>query len=321
MRLGASFSPRRCGWHGIPARETFAALLELGFGVIRLSAYWDEIGDRGYTDLDWLLDAARSAGKPVLLTVGMKAMQWPEFHLPAGISADPDRRGRVGRDATLAAEVLAFVSTTVARYRDREAVVAWQVENEPFNRSGPNRWWIDPGLVRREIAAVRALDSRPIAVNAFAHFDAQVDADSRPRLGIFGARTLNPEEQILDVLGARDVLGLDVYTAIGRESGGATVVLRAAPDWPDVAARIRGAAERRDKECWIIEAQAEPWEPTRGGYVDPISFGPADIGRVHGELARAGFTTVLLWGCEYWFWRAAAGDRRWLDAATQLLGR
>ena len=38
-------------------------------------------------------------------------------------------------------------------------------------------------------------------------------------------------------------------------------------------------------------------------------------------MAAAGFTTILLWGCEYWLWRAGTGDSRWLDAVNGLLGK
>jgi hypothetical protein len=37
------------------------------------------------------------------------------------------------------------------------------------------------------------------------------------------------------------------------------------------------------------------------------------------QLAGAGFETILLWGAEYWLWRADAGDSRWLDAARRVL--
>jgi hypothetical protein len=308
-RVGTSFSPRRCARFGIPVRSTFERVLELGFAPIRLSAYWDEIRRDGYGDLDRLVDAAQEAGRQVVLTAGVKAMQWPEFYLPPDVAPDPDRQGRIGRAARFAHEVTNFVAETVARYRDRPCIVCWQVENEPFNRSGPRRWWIDPRLVRREVAAVRVLDRRPIVLNAFAHFDPTTDADSRPRRGPLGLRRLSPEKAILALLRPTDVLGLDVYTAI--------VDRRAEPGWAEHAQRWLTGARRRACDAWVIECQAEPWEAPGGDYASPRSFTPDDLVSVHGRLVAAGFATILLWGCEYWLWRASAGDSRWLEAAER----
>ena len=56
------------------------------FGILRLSASWREIERYGYEHLDWLLTTAERARQPVLLTVGMKALGWPEFYLPEGLS-------------------------------------------------------------------------------------------------------------------------------------------------------------------------------------------------------------------------------------------
>jgi len=43
VRVGTSFSPRRCGRFGLPVRETFRDVLARGFAIVRMSAYWDEI--------------------------------------------------------------------------------------------------------------------------------------------------------------------------------------------------------------------------------------------------------------------------------------
>jgi hypothetical protein len=298
--VGTSFSMRRCAALGLTPESTFTQVLELGFGLIRVSAYWDQVRKDGYAALDWIFDAAHDARQSILLTVGMKAIRWPEFYIPPDLRPMPRRGGGIGLDSGLAHDVLAFVSETVARYRDRPEVVAWQVENEPFNRSGPQRWWIEPRLVRREVQSVRDLDGRPIVLNAFAYFDPRLDEESRPRRGPFGVRRLEPEKAILDVA---DILGLDVYTAIaGRTS---------APDWADRAERWLRTAQQRRKAAWITESQAEPWGSS--------SFGPDDMVAVHAQLRRACFSTILLWGCEHWFAQAAAGDTRWLEAAKHLV--
>src|SRR5260221_2401970 len=151
--------------------------------------------------------------------------------------------------------------------------------------------------------AVRALDARPIILNALNHSDRNLDSESRPRRGPFGLRRLVAEKAILGLLGPSDILGLDAYTAIGAEDRGTQVLRSAAPDWAESAASQLRAARRRGQEAWIIEAQAEPWESTHATYADPLSFAPEDMGAVYDRLVGAGYSTILLWGCEYWLLR------------------
>src|SRR5581483_12261568 len=240
-------------------------------------------------------------------------------YLPAGVAPAADRSGRIGTEPGLAAAVIRFVSGVVRRYRDRAAIAAWQVENEPFNRSGPQRWWIDPRLVRREMAAVRELDSRPIVLNSFSHVNASLDRASRPRGGPLWLRRLVPERQILELLAPGDVLGLDTYTAIGAVVNRERIVRRSDPDWASHAGSWLRAARAQGHDAWVIEAQAEPWEASGETWASPLSFAPEHIGSVHGRLAEAGYSTILLWGCEYWLWRASAGDSRWVDAVRCLV--
>jgi len=43
------------------------------------------------------------------------------------------------------------------------------------------------------------------------------------------------------------------------------------------------------------------------------------IRTMFGALKDAGYSTILLWGSEYWLWRAADGDSRWLDTVQTIL--
>ena len=211
------------------------------------------------------------------------------------------------------------------RYRDNPALVAWQIENEPFNRAGPQRLWIDAKFLRDEITSVRQLDGRhrPLIVNAFSHVNLVFDQASA-RQGfdlrqLLGFDADSAESDSLAVLNRGDVLGLDVYTAIGYQFLGQDHLSRADADWPDRLARVRDLAKRQGKQAWITEAQAEPWESTEDTYTDPKSTSPAAIRSVFENLKDAGYGTVLFWGSEYWLWRADNGDPRWIDAIKAIL--
>src|SRR5256886_10580639 len=113
---------------------------------------------------------------------GMKGLGWPEVYVPAsalppgGLTQGQD----AASDASLRDATLAFVYETVTRYRDHSTLISWQVENEPFNRAGPQRLWIDAAFLPDEIASVRALDGhpRPVILNPVSHFNLLVDQAS-----------------------------------------------------------------------------------------------------------------------------------------------
>jgi hypothetical protein len=325
VRVGVSFSPERARALGLDYQAAFHRLLAMHFRVIRLSAYWSEIDESGYGDLDWLMSEAQRSRQPIVLSVGMKGLGWPEFFVapaylpPGGIPDGQD----VARDDGLRQAALRFVDGTVRRYQDNRALIAWQVENEPFNLAGLHKWSIDASFLEQEIEAVRELDDHPIVVNAFSHFNFTLDQASQRQgfdLGsLLGFDSGSVESQCLEVLDAGDVLGLDVYTRIGYSFLGQDSVGKAGNDWADQAGRWHAIAEKQGKRAWVTEAQAEPWESSSDSYADPRSFHPADIAGVFNGLKEEGFTTIMLWGSEYWLWRASLGDESWLDAAGAIV--
>jgi len=327
VQVGTSFSPARAAYLGLDYRSAFKRLEAMHFRVIRLGSYWDEIDQDGYSQLDWLMTEAQRAHQPIVLTVGMKALGWPEFFVPPSV-LDVTRLNAgqdVASDSGLRDATLGFVQDTVLRYRDNQELVAWQVENEPFNRAGPQRLWIDATFLRDEIKSVRQLDGhhRPLIVNAFSHFNLVFDQasarqgfDLRQMLG-FDAD--GAESDSLSVLKPGDVLGLDVYTAIGYQFLGQDHLSRADADWPDRLARLHDLAKRQGKQAWITEAQAEPWESSGTTDTNPKSTSPQAMRSIFENLKDSGYTTILFWGSEYWLWRQDQGDARWTDTIKTIL--
>jgi hypothetical protein len=327
VQIGISFNPHRAESMGLDYRRAFTRLEAMHFRVIRLSAYWDQIDQEGYGQLDWLMNEAQRAGQPIVLAVGMKGLGWPEFYIPssaipaAGLSQGQD----VATDSSVREATLAFVNDTVVRYRNNSTLVAWQVENEPFNRAGPQRLWIDAAFLRQEVTSVRELDGhhRPLIVNAFSHFNLLLDqASARQGFDLrqwLGFEADSAERDGLSALNKGDVLGLDVYTAIGYRFLGQDQISHADGDWPDRLAKVRELARRQGKQAWITEAQAEPWESGVNSDVKPKSTSPQAIRSLFVNLKEAGFSTVLFWGAEYWLWRADNGDLRWIDTIKAIV--
>ena len=312
VALGTSFAPWRAQALGLDHRVAFERICAMRFALVRLSASWRDVAQFGYAGLDWLLGEAERVGQPVLLTVGMKALGWPEFYLPAGM--DPGK-------AAVQRRAIVHVRDLVRRYRDNPMLVAWQIENEPFNRSGPQALSIPRRMVRAEADAIRSLDgTRPLVVTGFTHFDAGIDRSSsrdqsswKHRLGLAPPA----EREALSILHRGDVLGLDVYRAIGwLDAEGHQRLAHAAPDQFAAVASWQRIARQQGKRLWVTEAQAEPWEARRQTHADPLSLHPEAIGALVKQLVGVGVETILLWGSEYWLWRADSGDPRWIDTVS-----
>jgi len=319
VRVGVSFSPLRAAYLGLDYRDAFRRLESMGFKVIRVPVSWQEVQAEGYDTTDWLVADAAARHQPLVLVVGMKGLGWPEFYIP------PDRLprgvvdgGDVSQDPLLRSATLNFIQETVERYRDNPIVVAWQVENEPLNQAGPHKWWIGASFLQEEVRLVRSLDSRPLVLSTFQHFNLLFDqATSRFGLSFFDGDSA--EKNSLALLQPGDVLGLDAYTRIGYTLLGGEHVAHAGDGWADRVGRWRTAALEQGRQAWVTESQAEPWEASMATYATPRSFAPGDLEATYEGLKDQGFGTILLWGSEYWLWRAQAGDQRWLQAVERIL--
>ena len=136
---------------------------------------------------------------------------------------------------------------------------------------------------------------------------------------LLGLESSTAESQSLGLLGHKDILGLDIYAEIGYGFLGQTGVSHAGSDWATKAGHWRGVASSEGKRAWITEAQAEPWESAISSYGDPKSTLASDIDTRFDSIRSQGFGTILLWGSEYWLWRADNGDPSWLDAVKGIL--
>jgi hypothetical protein len=310
VAVGVSFSPERALGNGLDDLAAFRRLEAMRFAVIRLAVYWDGVDSCGYGRLDRLVAEAEHAGQPLVLSVGMKAPGWPEFHVPAPLAAaTPDNPG-------LRAAALHHVRRTVERYRASPAIAAWQVENEPLDAAGPRRWRLGRDFLLQEIADVRRLDRRPIVLTAFAPVrrtcDHVSDRDGCDAGALAGVDATGSIAELLGMLRPDDVLGLDVYTGVGLS--------RAADCWPARAAGWLSLAGSAGRRVWVTELQAEPWEPTPATLDRPVSTSPARIAADFAILRSLGYRQILLWGSEYWLRRDRQGDDRWLETAAALAG-
>lgn len=305
MNVGFTFSPRQASYLDVSWRQAFHAAMQLMPNLVRLGVYWDEIepspGVYDFSGLDWLIGHTPSQSG-VLLSVGMKAPRWPEYYLPAWLERGLKipNGGDVAADPRVRQATLHFIAHVVKHYRASGKVRYWQVENEPLDPSGPHRWRLDAGFLAQEVGLVRALDpTRPIVINLF--------VDTSP-LGALPPWREALARRARRLLHLADILGLDIYPVRPITTAG----LRLSFTWPvwSWEQRVRALqrlARASGRQIWISEAQAEPWLPARlipSGRSPAHNVGPRLAASTVDRLRTDGFSTILLWGVEYWYMRS-----------------
>ena len=181
-RLGISFRPLQAADLGLDPDDALSALLEYPFQVIRLAAYWNRLepgpGRFEPGELDRQLDAAEQAGKQVIVCVGpVKAFGYPEFFVPPHHLDRPLREGALvtpEEHRRLLEAGTAFVTRVIERYRDRNAIIAWQVEHEAVDPLGvEHSWRLSESFVARR--GRRGAHRRPGPPGADERLPAHVD--------------------------------------------------------------------------------------------------------------------------------------------------
>jgi hypothetical protein len=331
-RLGISFRPLQAEGFGLEPRATLSALLEHPFELIRLAALWNHVerapGIFDFAPLDWQLEAAARSGKQVILALGaVKNFGYPEFFVPGHhLRAPLPERTLITEEShpDLLDAALVFVNRVVDRYRDRKAVIAWQVEHEAVDPLGiEHSWRLSTGFVKREMAEVKRLDpERPLLLNGFLPLSLPVAAQQWWRTRDQGDSLSLAEE-------SADIIGLDFYPchALGA-AGGWTAYLDAGEQ--SRPRRARRLLERaRGRRLMIAEGQAEPWEavttpPNPAGRA-MASCPPERVIENYNRclvLAResdSALDAYLFWGAEYWLLRRQAGDDSYLGAFERIL--
>jgi hypothetical protein len=202
------------------------------------------------------------------------------------------------------------LQAAITRYAASGLLLAWQVENEPFDDVTSGRRGsvaLSAEAIDQQIRIVRQLDGEhPIVVTTYNSATLALDRAAASRWSWI--YHLLPAPQPAGhpdlALGTADVLGLDAYvvtpsTPLEEASAGERI------GWKTAAlAYWAEEAEKRDKQMWIMEMQAAPWAGVSG-------FTPEELLHSARLYRQAGAGVVLLWGVESWL----------QDPAWMLAGR
>lgn len=332
--LGISFRPPQVAALGLDARATLQTLLAYPMQLIRLGAYWNQIepepGAFNTDELDWQIDAAERAGVRIILCVGpLKVFSYPEFFVPAHQLRQPfPEHTRIKPSAYRALITAAtdFIARIVARYKHRQAIVAWQLEHEAVDPLGiEHSWRLDVDFVSEELAALKAADaSRPIVMNGFL-------PTSLPVRLMQHWRTRDQGDSLAVAQQMADIVGIDYYPRQALMTlGGKTLYLDGSTSRWHEARRERLCAWARThrQQLMVAEGQAEPWEtvttPPNPAGRHMFSCLPDQIITNYNTCMRwsqqgCALYAYLFWGAEYWVLRKQHGDPSYLQAFARIL--
>ncbi len=276
---GMNFSQKHAEQLGLDWKSVYLALFdELGVKQVRVATYWDliqpEDGRYSFDDLDWQINTAAEKGIKVMLVIGMKSPRWPECHIPdwaSGLSKSDQQE-----------KILKLLEEIVLRYGDREAIFAWQIENEPLFNFGLCPW-LDRDFLRREVKLVKQSDykTRPIVISDSGEWSFWLDAAQ------FG-----------------NIVSSTLYRKVRMEQYDRYVTY----PLPAVSYWRRADLVRKlfNKAVIVGELQAEPWckhllyncsPEEQEKTMNLKQF------RLNVEYAkRTGLSEFYFWGGEWWYW-------------------
>lgn len=277
-----------------------AAIDDLGVKNIKLHTQWDWVGgtkgDYYFDDIDWQIKQAEQNNVKIIYVVGLKTGRWPECHIPGwaqNLSGEQQQ-----------AELLKYIKEVVLRYKNSEAIINWQVENEPLFKFGecPDWYYQNDNFLKEEINLVKSLDpTRQIIIS-----------DSGEQSNWFKAGKVG------------DIVGITMYRKVWAhvtDGFGFNVdsFLSPVTYWRK-ALLIK---EIFGKNVICIELQAEPWA-SRLFHDVPLSEQEKtmnlEVFKENIKYAKAtGLDKFYLWGVEWWYWmKTTQGQSEIWNKAKQL---
>ena len=299
IEYGSSFNALYARELGLDPEEVFLSILDdLGVRKLRLASHWsmvEPVRDQfDFSELDFQVKEAGLRGAEIILGVGRQLPRWPECHVPEWAQTLPWEEQKE--------EIKELITTVVLRYKDTDAIVLWQVENEPFLDifAREHCGELDEAFLHEEIALVKELDpTRGILVSDSGNLGTWAGAYK-----------------------AGDVFGTSVYVYFwNSEIGPFKSILP--PAYYRIKSNVMWLLYGK-KPTLLIELSAEPW------LLQPVVDTPIEtqLERMNiekfeeiilfGEQTR--FDTQYLWGAEWWYWLKEQGEESFWLRAQKLFG-
>ena len=290
--FGITFSANYAKSLGLDPKETYLAILnELNFKKLRLVAYWPEIQPEknkfNFDDLDFQINEAEKRNKEIILAIGFRVPRWPECHIP-------DWAQNLNQD-DFKKELLTYLKNVIEHYKNNKAIVAWQVENEPFLEVFGICPEPDKNLFNTELSLVKNLDNRPILI-----------ADS------------GELSTWINTAGKSEIFGTTLYRIVWNKYTGYFKHYI-----PPIIYTLRAFIVEKftpTKKVIIAELQAEPWIPNSNISLEKQaqSFTLSDFKNNISFARKTGISEIYLWGVEWWYLQKLNNHPSYWEEAKKL---
>jgi hypothetical protein len=322
-QVGFTFRPYTAAALGLdPVAALSTLLTDIRPNVVRLPVYWSDVAPSP-TSLDFDVPddlvaavAEYDAHTPsrratIVLVVGMRNVGAPELYAP--LWALNSVGGKYASKLAALPGFDAYVDATIHHYAANPLLQRWQVENEPLDDSVPAIEGDTSRTVAEiaaEVAEVRSLDpAHPVMTTTFTSSVLDLDQEeiAQADYAVTPPPGPQPGGHPEETLALGNTLGLDLYVVYaGVDLYDADAATRIIWKRNSLGFWVQRAAQR-DKNVWIAEMQAAPWDHVGGFTTDELLMSAR-------EYRDQGESTVLLWGVEQWLTSPA-----WLAAGQQAV--
>lgn len=281
MFFGTTFSHRHLKYLNCSVPKALNKAIDLNFDYLRICSYWSDIekveGKYDWSELETIIKTCQKRKQKIILTLGVKAPRWPEYYFPSWLN------NKKLNNIKTQEKILNFVEKTINKFQNYSCISYYQIENESLDPSGPNLLRIPLPLLKKEIALVKKLDNKEIILSLWA--------------GLLSKRN------VLNTLTKNSkIIGIDLYYRqfIFKILGKSFYIKPF-----DSQKKIETLLKKTNKEIWVMELQAEPWEANHQGYlsINPKSISPQKIKNFYQKASQLPVSTIFFWGFEYWFYR------------------
>ncbi len=283
--IGATFIPNYARYFELDPKETLSAMInDLGIRDFRLVSYWSngepERDKYDFEELDWQFDMIEEAGGSVSLAIGLRQPRWPECHMPHWAESLPKSEWTV--------ELEEYIAATVHKYKDRESLISYQLENEYLLEVFGDCPDHSRERLVKEFNLVKSIDPERTLITSRSNNAVPSWPMGEPR---------------------SDINAASIYKRVWDGTVTKRYFEYPVPAW--FYAFLAGGAElTTGRNTFIHELQTEGWTPPGfGGLKDaPISeqdksFSAKDVSpRIDYGIAT-GMRRMDLWGVEWYYYR------------------
>lgn len=292
---GVSFSTKQCWNLGIDAVDSLNWLLDQGFRRFRIMSYWQDIekspGKYDFSELDRQFDQIQERDGQISLCLGARQPRWPETHYPDwSLKLNTAERDK---------KLIDFIQKIVKRYKKRQCLVSYQLENEALLSNFGHNTETNRNLLLAEYSYIKSLDpEHPIIMTTS-------DTVGIPVKG-----------PIPDIVGFSFYTKFFSHKKAKYHTGKQTVF--------SLKFRAFLIKLTSRKASFIHELQLEPWGPTNIWEMSKKEQDKSmNVKQIKFNLQKAkssGLKPIDLWGGEWWYKRSVIdGDKKIWNAVKSEL--